>query len=157
MNDVKLCVFGHLGADPVMTYMPSGKAVTNFSMAASRKWKTEQGQDMEETTWVRVSSFGKAAETLNQFLKKGSLVYVEGRLNCEPKSGGPRLWTRTDGSVGASYEIVCENFRFLSSNKSAGGAEDSAEGGADAPVDEQSQAPTPAFAGANTDSDGFPL
>jgi single-strand DNA-binding protein len=67
-----------------------------------------------------VSVFGKQAETVNTYLTKGKLVLVEGRLRCDPKTGGPATYTRQDGSVGASFEIVASNVRFLSP-KSEGG------------------------------------
>jgi single-strand DNA-binding protein len=155
MNDVELRVFGHLGKDPEMHYLPSGKAVTNFSVAASRKWKDKDGNEVSETTWVRVSAFDKVAEMCAEYLHKGSHVYVEGRLNVDAKTGGPRIWTRQDDqSVGANFEITLQNIKFLTPKSGTGNGDTPAE-------DESSQAlssePVGATAGANTDSDGFPL
>jgi single-strand DNA-binding protein len=155
MNDVELRVFGHLGKDPEMHYLPSGKAVTNFSVAASRKWKDANGQDVSETTWIRVSAFDKIAEMCAEYLHKGSHVYVEGRLNVDAKTGGPRLWTRQDDqSVGANFEITLQNVKFLTPRGDTGNgapAEEYTQESAQAPVGDA------VTAGANTDSDGFPL
>jgi single-strand DNA-binding protein len=85
----KLIVIGNLGRDPEMRYLPSGKPVTNFSVASNRKWTDNEGVLHEETIWVRVSAFGRLAEVCNQYLSKGRQVYVEGRLRPTPGSGLP--------------------------------------------------------------------
>lgn len=118
----KIIVAGYLGGDPEMRYMPDGTAVTGFSVATSRRWNDAQGQQVEETTWFRASIWGRRAEVAHQYLTKGSQVLIEGRLKPDPQTGSPRLWTRQDGTVGASYEITVENFSFI-------GSRDSAEGG----------------------------
>jgi single-strand DNA-binding protein len=110
----QLLVIGRLGRDPEMRYMPNGDPVTSFSIATDRTWNDKNGQKQKETTWFRVSVFGKSAETANQFLSKGKMVLVEGRLRIDPKTGGPVTFTRQDGTVGASFEIVANNVRFLS-------------------------------------------
>lgn len=111
-----LTIVGNLGGDPEMRYMPDGTAVTNFSVATSRRWTDKRsGELVEETTWFRVSVWGKQAETSNQYLSKGSKVLVEGRLRPDPTSGGPRTFTRQDGSVGTSFEMTADVVRFLSS------------------------------------------
>jgi single-strand DNA-binding protein len=98
-----------------MRYMPDGTAVTNFSLATNRRWTDRaSGQPAEETTWFRVSVWRQQAETANQYLSKGSRVLVEGRLRPDPQTGAPRLWTRQDGTVGASFEITADYIRFLS-------------------------------------------
>jgi single-strand DNA-binding protein len=115
INVYAICiVVGRLGRDPEMRYMPNGDPVTSFSMASDRKYNDRNGQLVSETTWFRVSVFGKQAETTNQYLSKGKLVLVEGRLRCDPKTGGPVTFTRQDGTVGASFEIVANTIRFLS-------------------------------------------
>ncbi len=106
---------GNLGKDPEMRYTPSGQAVTNFNVASSRQYTDSNGQMVKETIWFRVSTWGKQAETCNQYLKKGSKVLVEGRLVPDGSTGGPRVWTRQDGTTGASYEISASTVRFLSS------------------------------------------
>ena len=116
----KMILVGHLGNDPEMRYMPDGKAVTNFSMATNRRWTDRQsGESQEETTWFRVSVWGRQAEAVNQYLTRGRAVLVEGRLRPDPDTGNPRLWTRQDGSVGASYEVTAEVVRFLSGRDEA--------------------------------------
>ncbi len=96
----KVIVVGNLGGDPAMRYMPDGTAVTNFSVATTRKWTSADGQPKEETTWVRVEVWRKQAENANQYLSKGSKVLVEGRIKPDPNTGGPRIYTRQDGSAG---------------------------------------------------------
>ncbi|HEY3291247.1 MAG TPA: single-stranded DNA-binding protein [Anaerolineae bacterium] len=116
-------IIGRLGRDPEMRYLPSGDPVTSFSVATDRQYNSKSGEKVKETTWFRVSVFGKQAETVNQYLHKGSMVLVEGRLGADPKTGGPKTFTRQDGTVSASFEIVANTVRFLSpkSEGSAGG------------------------------------
>lgn len=109
----KVIVVGHLGRDPEMRYTPNGTPVTNFSMATTRRWTDQQGESQEETIWFRVSCWGKLAEITNQYLSKGRLALVEGTLVPDPATGGPRLWTRSDGTVAASYELRAWTVQFL--------------------------------------------
>jgi single-strand DNA-binding protein len=109
-----IIIAGNLGKDPEMRYTPSGQAVTNFNVATNRQYTTSDGNQVKETIWFRVSTWGKTAETMNQYLKKGSKVLVEGRLNPDPETGGPKVFTRQDGTSGASYEITANQVRFLS-------------------------------------------
>ncbi len=102
----KLIIIGNLGKDPEMRYTTDGKAVTTFSVAASNR--------KDETVWFRVSTWDKQAETCNQYLKKGSKVLVEGRLQSDKESGGPKLYQRKDGTWGASFEVAADTVRFLS-------------------------------------------
>jgi len=108
-------IAGNLGRDPEMRYLPSGQAVTNFSMATSRKYTGSDGNLVKETIWFRVSVWGRMAEVCSQYLRKGSKVLVEGNLRPDPATGGPRLWTRQDGTTSASYEVNASTVRFLSS------------------------------------------
>jgi single-strand DNA-binding protein len=102
--------------------MQDGTAVTNFSCATNRKWTDgATGEPTEETTWFRVSVWGKQAETVNQYLKKGRQVLVTGRLKPDPQTGGPKLWSRQDGTMGASFEIVANTVRFLGGADEDGG------------------------------------
>lgn len=116
----KVILVGNLGRDPEMRYSPSGQTVTNFSMATSEKWTGQDGQLQERTLWWRVSAWGKLAETCNQYLKKGSKVLVEGRMNGDAKSGGPRIYTRQDGTTGASFEVTAATVKFLSPRAEGG-------------------------------------
>ena len=111
----KIIIVGNVGKDPEMRYTPSGKAVTSFSVATNRQYTNNNGETIKETTWFRISAWGKQAETCNQYLKKGSKVLVEGRLTADPATGGPRIWKSQDGSPRASFEINAGTVRFLSS------------------------------------------
>ena len=113
----KIIIIGNLGRDPEMRYTPSGQAVTNFSVATNRQYAAADGQQIKETVWFRVSAWGRQAETCNQFLRQGSKVLVEGRLTSDPASGGPRIWTRQDGTPAASFEISANTVRFLSTRQ----------------------------------------
>ncbi len=137
----KVIVVGRLGGDPEMRYMPDGTAVTNFSVATNRRWTDRAtGEPRDETTWFRVSVWGRQAETANEYLSKGRQVLVEGRLNSDPQTGGPRLFTRQDGSVGASYELRAESFRFVGGREETGFvSEDSFEGSG--PAQEEDEIP----------------
>ncbi|MEE9188526.1 MAG: single-stranded DNA-binding protein [Anaerolineales bacterium] len=117
-----LIIVGNLGRDPEMRYTPSGQAVTNFNVATNRKYTTSDGNKVEETTWFRISTWGKTAEACNQYLKKGSKVLVEGRLNPDPETGGPKIWTRQDGTSAASFELTANQVRFLSTRVEDEGA-----------------------------------
>lgn len=108
----KITIVGHLGRDPEMRYTPEGTPVTNFSLATSRKWNNQDGSRGEETVWFRVTVWQRQAETAAQYLRKGSLVLVEGRINPD-KNGGPRIWTGQDGAPRANFEITAETIRFL--------------------------------------------
>ena len=100
----KLIIIGNLGSNPEQRFTPNGDPVTTFSVATSRKIKGES-----ETTWFRVSVWGKQAESCNTYLSKGSKVLVEGRLKAEPN-----VYQRKDGTWASSYEVTAENVRFLS-------------------------------------------
>lgn len=116
----KIIIVGNLGSDPEMRYTASGQAVTNFSVATNRRWTGKDGQVVDETSWFRISAWGKQAESCNQYLKKGNKVLVEGRLNPDRETGGPRLWQRTDGNMAANFEITAETVRFLTSRAESG-------------------------------------
>ncbi len=111
----KITIVGNLGRDPEMRYTPSGQAVTNINVATNRTWNNSNGERVKETTWFRVSVWGSQGEAVNQYLRQGSKVLVEGRLTQDPATGGPRIWTRQDGSPGASFEITAQRVVFLSS------------------------------------------
>lgn len=116
-----LTIVGNVGKEPEMRYTPSGQAVTSFSVATNRQYTNNNGQQVKETIWFRVSAWGKLAETCNQYLHKGSKVLVEGRLTADPNTGGPRIWQKQDGSAGASFEVTANTVRFLSSRSDGEG------------------------------------
>jgi len=129
----KMIIIGNLGRDPEMRYTPSGQAVTNFSVATNRQYTGSDGQQVKETVWFRVSAWGRQAENCNQYLRRGSRVLVEGRLTSDPATGGPRIWTRQDGTPAASFEMSAVAVQFLSTRQ-----EDEAyQSGA--PVDQQEE------------------
>ncbi len=129
-----ILIVGNLGRDPEMRYTPGGQAVTNFNVATNRQYTASDGTQVKETIWFRVSAWGKQAETCNTYLRKGSKVLVEGRLVPDQDSGGPRIWTRQDGSPAASFEISANTVRFLSSRGEI--ESDLAFGDAAGPVEE---------------------
>ena len=99
----KIIIIGNLGSNPEQRFTPSGDPVTSFSVATSRKYG-----ETDETTWFRVSVWGKQAESCNTYLSKGSKVLVEGRLKAEPN-----VYQRKDGTWASSYELTAETVRFL--------------------------------------------
>ena len=114
-----LIIVGNLGKDPEMKFTPAGQALTNFSVATTREYTTPQGEKVKETTWFRVSVWGKMAEVCNQYLQKGSKVLVEGRLVPDKATGNPRVYTKGDGTAAASFEVTAATVRFLGGTKSA--------------------------------------
>ena len=115
-------IAGNLGGDPEMRYLPNGTPVTNFSVATNRRWTGQDGQQRDETTWFRVSAFGRQAEVCAQYLAKGRQVLVEGRLRPDDR-GGPRVWQGQDGTWRASYEVTAQTVRFLGRRDEGGFAE----------------------------------
>jgi single-strand DNA-binding protein len=122
----KVIVLGNLGNDPELRYTAQGDAVASFSLAANRRWTNSDGQPGEETTWFRVSVWGKQAESVNQYLAKGRQVLVEGRLTPDRATGGPRIWTGDDGQPRASFELRALMVQFLGGGSRAQ-AQDAAE------------------------------
>jgi single-strand DNA-binding protein len=104
---------GNLGQEPEVRYATNGDAVVNLSLATTSKWKDKATGNMkEETEWHRVSIFGKAAEVAGQYLKKGSAVYVEGKIKS-------KKYTDKQGIERTAFEITCENFQMLGGKTSA--------------------------------------
>jgi single-strand DNA-binding protein len=114
MSYQKIIIAGNLGRDPEMRYIPSGQAVTSFSVAVNESYTNANGEKIKKTIWFRVTAWGKQAEICNQYLKKGQMVLVEGRMSADPNTGGPKVWTKQDGTVGSSFEITAATVRFLS-------------------------------------------
>ena len=108
MSMNKILVIGNLGSDPEMRYLPSGDAVTSFSVATNRRYTTRDGQQVDETEWFRVSAWRRLAEQTSQYLSKGSKVYVEGRFSS-------RTWQGQDGQTRVSNEINADRVVFLDS------------------------------------------
>lgn len=110
----KAIIIGNLGKDPEMRYMPSGDAICNFSLATTDSWKDKNGEKQEKTEWHRISMFGKLAEIAGEYLKKGSSVYVEGRIQT-------RKWTNKEGQDQYTTEIVADKMQMLGGRSSGGG------------------------------------
>jgi single-strand DNA-binding protein len=102
----KAILVGHLGRDPEMRYVPSGDAVANFSIATTDSWKDKQGVKQEKTEWHRISMFGKQAEIAGEYLKKGSSVYIEGRIQT-------RTWQDKEGNERQTTEIIADRMQML--------------------------------------------
>ena len=117
-----IIIVGNLGKDPEMRYTPSGQPVTSFSLASGRSYTNNAGEKVDETVWFRVTAWGKLAETCSQYLRKGRMVLVEGRL-VPDKNGGPRIWTKQDGTAGASFEVNATTVRFLGGRGEGGPGE----------------------------------
>lgn len=117
----KVILVGNLGADPETRYMPSGDAVTNIRLATTDRYKDKQsGEFKEATEWHRIAFFGKLAEIAGQYLRKGSSVYIEGRIRT-------RKWQDQSGQEKYSTEIVADQMQMLGGRQSGGGGGD--EGG----------------------------
>ena len=99
----KVILVGNLGKDPEVRYTPNGKAVANLALATSESWKDQQGQVQEKTEWHRVSIFGKLAEIAGEYLKKGSQVYIEGKLQTSK-------WKDQQGQDRYTTEVVLDPF-----------------------------------------------
>jgi single-strand DNA-binding protein len=111
----KVILIGNLGKDPETRYMPSGSAVTNLTLATSESWKDKQtGENQERTEWHKVAMFGKLAEIAAEYLRKGSQVYIEGKLRT-------RKWQDKEGKDRWTTEIVADEMNMLG-GKGGGGA-----------------------------------
>lgn len=109
----KVLIIGRLGRDPEMRYTPSGRPVTTFSVATSRTWNTSEGGRRTETEWFNVVAWSNLAEICKQHLVKGSLVYIEGRLQT-------RHWEDPEGKPHSSTEVVANEMIMLSERRDAG-------------------------------------
>ncbi len=109
----KALLMGNLTRDPELRYIPSGSAVTSFTVAMNRVYKLQTGEKKEETSFVRVVVWGKMAEICNQYLTKGSPVFVEGRLQS-------RSWDGPDGQKRNTLEVIANNVQFLRGGQGAG-------------------------------------
>ena len=120
----KVILIGNLGADPDTKAMPSGDSVTNLSVATSETWKDKSGQQQERTEWHRVVMFGKLADIAAQYLRKGSKVYIEGKLRT-------RKWQGQDGQDRYSTEVVVDINGQMQMLDSRGGGMNDNYGGSD--------------------------
>ena len=133
----RITIIGFVGQDPQMRYTEDGTPVTNFSVATRQVvskervagcptgWKESlNGKNWELTTWFRITCWRKLAEATNQFMEKGSQVFVEGELrgNASDGSQNPRIWQGNDGEHRASYEVTARTVKFLGKREGNGGA-----------------------------------
>ena len=109
----KVILVGNLGRDPEVRYLPSGDPVANVTIATSSKYKSKTGEMVEETEWHRVTFFGKLAEIVGQYLKKGRSVYVEGRIKT-------RKYTDKDGVEKYATDIIANEMQMLGSREGMG-------------------------------------
>jgi single-strand DNA-binding protein len=125
----KVLLIGHLGADPESRFTTSGSAVTNFNLATNESWKSTEGDTKEKTEWHRVVLFGKMAETAAEYMKKGQLVFIEGRLQT-------RSWEDKDKVKRYTTEILCDTFTMLGRK-----SEDSGTGSSQKNADQEDDLP----------------
>ena len=109
MSVNKAIILGRIGRDPEVRFMPNGEAVANFSVATSESWKGKDGQKQERTEWHNVTLYRKLAEIAGQYLKKGSQVYIEGKIQS-------RKYTGKDGIERTAYEIIGSEMKMLGGN-----------------------------------------
>ncbi len=110
----RVMLIGNLTRDPELRYIPSGSAVTSFTLAMNRVYKLQTGEKKEEVSFVRVVVWGRLAEVCNDYLKKGRPVFVEGRLQS-------RSWDGADGQKKSTLEVIAQNIQFLGQSGSAPG------------------------------------
>ena len=110
----RVILVGHIGQDPEIRYTNSGEAAVNISLATSEQWKDKaSGEQKEQTEWHRVSFFGKSAEIVSQYLRKGSQIYVEGKIRS-------KKYTDKSGTERTAFEIISESFKMLGSKSDSG-------------------------------------
>ena len=142
----KVILIGNLGRDPEVRYLPSGDAVANITLATTETWKDKAGEKQEQTEWHRVAMFGKTAEIAGEYLKKGSQVYIEGRLQT-------RKWTDKEGQERYTTEIRADRMQMLGSR--SGGSERMAAQADEEGPPRSSAAPAKKAAGAASKGGGF--
>lgn len=118
----KAILIGHAGKDPLVRYSPDGSAIANLALATTETWKDREGDKQEKTEWHRVSFFGKLAEIVGEYVKKGSQLYVEGRIQT-------RKWQDKDGKDCYTTEIVADKMQMLGSRQGQADGESAHTGG----------------------------
>ena len=130
----KAILIGRLGRDPEVRQMPNGEAVCNFSIATSETWKDQHGQKQERTEWHNITLYRRMAEVAGQYLKKGSQVYIEGRIQS-------RKYTGKDGIERTAYDIIGSEMKMLGGRQSSGSSTPYDEGYQPAPQQQYQQQP----------------
>jgi single-strand DNA-binding protein len=136
MSVNKVILVGRLGKDPETRYTGGGQPVCNFSLATDETFKDRSGERQKRTEWHKIVVWGKQAEIAQQYLKKGSQIYLEGRIQS-------REWQDKEGQKRTSYEIVATNFRMLGSRSDSAGGGASRAAAAPAGADFDHEAPAP--------------
>ncbi len=152
-NFNKVILMGNLTRDPEVKYTSSGTAIAKLGIAINRYWRNQDGQQQEETTFVDVDAFGRQAETIGQYLKKGRPIMVEGRLKLDQ-------WDdKQTGQKRSKMGIVLENFPFLDSRGEGGGGGGnfSGDGGGSAPSGGGGNAPAQGGGGGFAEDDDVPF
>ena len=143
----KVILVGNLGKDPETRYMPSGKAVTNFSIATSESWKDKQtGEQKEQTEWHNIVMYDRLAEIAAEYLRKGSQVYVEGRLRT-------RKWQDKEGRDRYTTEIIANEMQMLGGRGGGGAGTESRSEPRGEPRAAAAERPAPASSGGGSDFD----
>jgi single-strand DNA-binding protein len=109
----QLTIVGNLGNDPELRTIDENKKVCNFSVATNYQRTDQAGESIEETTWFRVSVWNRQAEACAQYLSKGRIVLVSGRLKPDKETGAPKIWMDPDGLPRTSYELVASTVKFV--------------------------------------------
>lgn len=122
----KVLLIGNLGKDPEVRYMPNGDAVANFSIATTESYKDKNGDKQDKTEWHNITMYRKLAEIAGQYLKKGSQVYLEGKIQT-------RKWQDKEGKDRYTTEIICDEMKMLG-GRSGGDSSSSYQGGNEAPA-----------------------
>jgi single-strand DNA-binding protein len=118
-NFNKVLLLGNLTRDPQLSYMPSQTPVVDFGLAVNRRWTGQDGSSREETCFVDCRAFGRSAENINKYCRKGRPLFVEGRLTYD-------TWTAQDGTKRSKHRVTVQNFQFIGGGAPAGGAGSSA-------------------------------
>jgi single-strand DNA-binding protein len=134
----KVILVGNLGNDPEVRYMPNGDAVANLSIATSESWKDKQGQLQEKTEWHKVTMYRRLAEIAGEYLKKGSQIYLEGKLQT-------RKWQDQQGNDRYTTEVIADQLQMLggNENKGTGSAPQQQKAPQSAPAQQAQKAPAP--------------
>jgi single-strand DNA-binding protein len=132
----KVILVGNLGNDPEVRYMPNGDAVANLSIATSESWKDKQGQLQEKTEWHKLTAYRKLAEIIGEYVKKGSRLYVEGKLQT-------RKWQDQQGNDRYTTEVIISEMQMLGGNENKGTGSAPQQQKAPAQQQPQQKAPAP--------------
>ena len=105
-NYNKVMLMGNLTRDPQLSYLPSQTAVVEIGLAVNRRWTDKEGQKREDTCFIDCRAFGRPAETINKYLRRGNPIFIEGRLDFDS-------WTSQDGTKRSKHRVTIDNFQFL--------------------------------------------